>query len=227
MRKIATQFAVGAMVLGSVAFFGASGSGAATTTTVAPTTTTTAPSAPFVSGNKWLTVNVDTVVSHSAQGSCLLQNVFTQGQTVVFRMWGVDNLTGRPLLADSVNATTGAVVYMPHANVTSAIIKGLPGMKAPVRMTYNTKDGYFTYGWFTSTSTPVGIVPFKVIVTLAAKPAVYGWATAKVNGKVVKVKVIKVKAQPAHSYAYMENGAATGNGALASPSQVIIVAAPV
>lgn len=223
MRKLATQLAVGAMVLSSVAMFGATSSASAdtTTTTVAPTTTTTAPSPTFVSGNKWLTVNVDTVVSHDAQGSCLLQNVFTQGQTVVFRMWGIDNSTGKPLIADSVGAN-GSVVYMKGANVTSAIIKSLPGMPGPVRMSYNTHDGYFTYGWATSTKTPTGVVPYKVVVTLAPVAATYKTIKVKVNGKWTTKKVVKTPAIPSHSYAYFENGSAIGNGSLAAPSQVTI-----
>jgi len=214
MRKLATHVAVGAMVLGSVAFFGATGSGAATAK--ATTTTTIAP--PFVSGNKWLTVNVDTVMgfgSPGVTGGCFLANSFIQGQTVVFRMWGIENSTGKPLTGTPLTT----------ANVQSVVIKDLPGVTPNPQMTYSTRDGYFTFGWFTTATTPTGVVPFKVIVTLAPVKAVYKTVRTKLNGKWTTKKVIKTPARGAKGYAYAESGLNNGTGSLPSPSQLTINAA--
>jgi hypothetical protein len=204
------------MVVGSVAMFAATGSGASTPHAA---TTTTVVSPPFVSGNKWLSVNVDTVVSKSAQGACLLQNVFTQGETVVFRMWGIDNLTGKPLTGDPLPTTP-----LKGSNVQSVVIKDLPGVPN-TPMLYSTRDGYFTYGWFTTTATPTGVVPYKVIVTLKPVPATYKTVKVTVNGVTTTKKVIATPAIPAKGFAYSESGTATGTGSIAPPSQLTINAA--
>lgn len=219
MRKLVTRIAAGAMVLGSVAMFGATGSGAsapraATTTTVAP---------PFVTGNRWLSVNVDTVMgsgSPGATGVCYLANTFIQGQTVVFRMWGIDNMTGKPLLGDA-----SPVAPIKGSNVQSVVIKDLPGVRPNPQMAYNTRDGYFTYGWVTTKATPTGVVPFKVIVTLKPVPATYKTVRVMVNGVMKNKKVIKTPAIPAKGYAYAESSLSAGTGSLPSPSQLTINAA--
>lgn len=214
MRKLVTQIAAGAMVVGSVAMFGASGSGASTPKAA---TTTTVVNPPFVSGNKWLSVNVDTVVNHDAQGSCLLRNIFTQGQTVVFRMWGIDNLTGKPLIGDPLPTTP-----LKGSNVQSVVIKDLPGVSPNPQMTYSTHNGFFTFGWFTTAATPTGVVPYKVIVTLKPVPATYKTVKVTVNGVTTTKKVIATPAIPAKGYAYFENGTAIGTGSIPSPSQLTI-----
>jgi hypothetical protein len=219
MRKLVTQIAAGAMVIGSVAMFGATGSGASTPK--AATTTTVAP--PFVTGNKWLTVNVDNVMGNGSPGvtsGCYLANSFIQGQTVVFRMWGIDNLTGKPLIGDPLPTTP-----IKGSNVQSVVIKDLPGVLPNPQMVYNTRDGYYTYGWFTTKTTPTGVVPFKVIVTLKPVPATYKTIKVMVNGVSKTKKVIKTPAIPAKGYAYSQSGTATGTGSLPSPSQLTINAA--
>ena len=221
MKRLVTQLAAGAFVLGSVAMFGVTSSGAATTTTTSTTTTTAAP--PFVSGNKWLSVNVDTVMafgSPGATGGCYMTNSFIQGQTVVFRMWGIDNLTGKPLVGDPSSTQT-----IKGSNVLSVTIKDLPGVSPNPTMTYSTRDGYFTYGWLTTTKTATGVVPFKVIVMLKPVPATYKTIKVKVNGKWTTKKVIKTPAIPSKGYAYSESGASLGNGSLPSPSELTINAA--
>jgi hypothetical protein len=218
MRKLATHLAVGAMVLGSVAVIGATGSGASTPK--ATTTTTIGP--PFVTGNRWLSVNVDNVMGNGSPGvtsGCYLTNTFIQGQTVVFRMWGIDNLTGKPLIGD---LTTGPIT---GSNVQSVVIKDLPGVSPNPAMTYNARDGYFTYGWFTSAKTPTGVVPFKVIVTLKPVPATYKTIKVKVNGQWKNKKVIKTPAIGAKGYAYSQSSLVSGTGSLPSPSQLTINAA--
>jgi hypothetical protein len=219
MRKIVTHLAAGAMVIGSVALFGAASAGASTSH--ATTTTTAAP--PYVSGNKWLSVNVDTVMGYGSPGAtgvCYLANNFVQGQTVVFRMWGIDNLTGKPLVGD-VSPTTP----MAGSNVQSVVIKDLPGVAVNPVMEYATRDGYFTFGWKTSTATPVGVVPFKVIVTLKPVPATYKTIKVKVNGVMTSKRVVKTPYIPAKGYAYSQSSLVPGTGSLPGASQLTIGAA--
>ncbi len=215
MRRVIGSALAGVFCLGSVVLVGAGTAGAqgtTTTTTTTPTTTTTA--APFVSGNKFMAVNVDTVVGSGSptgsvtSGGCGLENVFGQGATVVFRMWGIANATGQPLVT---------------SNVKSVVIQDLPGVTTPPAMAYASRDGYWTYGWKTSSSTPIGVVPFKVVVTLNPIGAVYKTVRvtyrAKVNGvtKVLRktVKVLVSATVPAATYTFTQTG-------LAATSQLTI-----
>ena len=213
MRRIFTNATISAMVLGGMTFIGAGVSGASTTTTTTPT----AP--PFQSGNRYLSVNVDTVMGAGSPGSvgagCYMTNNFIQGQTVVFRMWGIDNNTGGPL--------TGSPLT--NANVQSVVVKDLPGVSPAPQMIYNTRDGYFTFGWKTSTATATGIVPFKVTVTLAPTKATYKIVKVKVGGKMTRVKVVARAAHGAVSYTYSESASSSAGGSLATPSQLSIGAA--
>jgi len=213
MRRIFTNATVSAMVLGGMTFIGAGVSGASTTTTTTPT----AP--PFQSGNRFLSVNVDTVMGAGSPGSvgagCYMTNNFIQGQTVVFRMWGVDNNTGGPLTGSPLTT----------ANVQNVVIKDLPGVSPDPQMIYNTRDGYFTFGWKTSTATATGIVPFKVTVTLAPTKATYKIVKVKVGGKLTRVKVVARAAHGAVSYTYSERALSSSTGSLATPSQLSIGAA--
>ncbi len=214
MRKVLGSALAGVFALASVVLVGAGTASAqgTTTTTTTPTTTTTA--APYVSGNQYMSVNVDTVVGSGSpsgsvtSGGCGLENVFGQGATVVFRMWGIANATGQPLVA---------------ANVKSVVIEDLPGVSTPPTMAYAPRDGYWTYGWKTSSSTPVGVVPFKVVVTLNPIGAVYKTVhvtyRATVHGvRRVLHKTLKVLVSatvPAASYTFTQSG-------LAGPSQLAI-----
>ena len=200
MRKVIGSALAGAFCLGSVVLVGAGSAGAQGTTT-----TTTA--APYVSGNKYLSVNVDTVVGSGSptgsvtSGGCGLDNVFGQGATVVFRMWGIANATGQPLVA---------------SNVKSVVIQDLPGVTTPPAMAYSTRDGYWTYGWKTSSATPIGVVPFKVVVTLNPLGAVYRTVhvayRVKVNGKTTvlhkTVKILVSATVPAATYTFTQTGQA-------------------
>ena len=180
--------------------------------------------APMEAGNQFLSFTVDTVVGFgSAKGSttsggCGLENSFGQGATVVFRMWGIDNMTGTPLLAN---------------NVQSVVIQDLPGVTTAPAMSYSPNDGYWTYGWFTTSTTPTGVVPYQVVVTLNPVNPVYKTVTkaeikyhfVKVAGKRVKlpyvvhvsVKVLVSATMPAESYTFTDSG-------LASESQLTITA---
>jgi hypothetical protein len=210
MRKLMTHAAVGAMVLGSVALFGATGASASTTTTTVATAT------PFLSGNRFMAVNVDTVMGAGSPGvtgaGCFLANTFNQGQTVVFRMWGIDNNTGSPL--------TGAPLTT--ANVSNVVISDLPGVSPDPVMTFSTRDGYFTYGWKTTTATPTGVVPFKVTVTLARTKATYKVVRVKIGGKMTRVKVVARAAHGPVNFTYSETAIVGGTGSLPAPSQLTI-----
>jgi hypothetical protein len=130
------------------------------------------------------------------------------------------------LLGDLYSSTTPVVVTpVKGSNVQSVVIKDIPGVLPNPTMTFSARDGYFTYGWHTTTSTATGVVPFKVIVTLKPVAATYKTIKVKVNGVWKSKKVIKTPAIPAKGYAYSESGAALGNGSLAPPSQLTINAA--
>jgi hypothetical protein len=213
MRKLLTHAAVGAMVLGSVALFGATGASASTTTTTVATAT------PFLSGNRFMSVNVDTVMGAGSPGvtgaGCFLANSFKQGQTVVFRMWGIDNNTGGPL--------TGAPLTT--ANVQSVVVSDLPGVSPDPAMTFNMRDGYFTLGWKTTTATPSGVVPYKVTVTLLRTKATYKVVRVKIGGKMTRVKVVARAAHGPVTFTYAETAIVGGTGSLPAPSQLTINAA--
>ncbi len=208
MKRLIHSTIAGALVLGGVTLVGvgvASAQGTTTTTTTAPTTTTTAP--PYASGNKIMSFTVETVAGGGSPagsvfpGACALENNFGLGAMVVFRMWGMDSVSGTPLV--------GAPVANP--NVSSVTINGLPGVSPAPTMSYSTRDGYWTYGWKTSSATPTGTVAYTVTVTLVPKAAVYKTAYKNVvkiiKGKRVMRRVAYKKlvspAIPAKSYTFV------------------------
>ncbi len=218
MKKLITGVAAGAMALGCLSWVGGlaavnAGAQTTTTTTTTPTPTTTTTKPPFVDGNQYMSVSVDTVTGGGSAtgstyaGSCALENVFGQGAVVVFRMWGIDNATGLPLV--------GAPGL--GANVASVTIEDLPGLTTPPTMGYSASDGYWTYGWKTSSSTPIGAVPYKLVVTLDPVGAVYKNVVVReavmVKGKIkVEHKVVKVMIsakEAAESYTYTDTGLPT------------------
>lgn len=191
------------------------------------TTTTTAPTVPpFSNGNKYLTVSVDQVTGGGSAagstyaGSCAPESLYGQGATVVFRMWGTDNENAMPL-----TESPAAV-----SNVQSVVIEDLPGVNTPPAMNYSNTDGYFTYGWKTTATTPVGAVPFKVVVTLDPVNPVYKKVIKNVVKNVLKnvlvtvngvrkherklvretvretVKVLVSSSLPAETFTYTESG---------------------
>lgn len=95
---------------------------------------------------------VDTVTaggSPKPAAACAITNLFQHGQTMAFRMWGVE-------------AATGGTDLLPN-NVLSAVVK-IPGEK-PIKMTYGPKDPFWTAAWTVPKSYPVGVVDFSVQVT--------------------------------------------------------------
>jgi hypothetical protein len=134
-------------------------------------------------------------------GSCTLENDFGLGATVVFRMWGTDFENASPLVG-----APGA-----NPNVSSVTVNGLPGVSPAPTMSFSTSDGYWIYGWKTSTATPTGTVAYTVTVTLNPVGAVYKTAyknvTKTVNGKRVVRRVAYKKlvsaSIPAESYTFV------------------------
>ncbi|MGA7833901.1 MAG: hypothetical protein WCA31_01695 [Acidimicrobiales bacterium] len=205
MNRLIRSTVAATCAVGSMLIVGAGVAGADTTTTTAPTTTTTA--VPYASGNQYMSFNVETVVGGGSPagsvfpGSCTLENDFGLGATVVFRMWGTDFENAAPLVGGA-----GA-----NPNVSSVTINGLPGATTAPTMSYSTSDGYWTYGWKTSTATPTGTVAYTVTVTLNPVGAVYKPAfknvVKTVNGKKVVRKVsykrLVSASIPAESYTFV------------------------
>jgi len=156
LALVATTAGATALVItGAGAGAGAASLHAATGTT---TTTTLGPPAQGA-GRHAIFMYVDTVAggNYKPVSDCTMTNLFQPGQTVVFRMDGVN------VAAGGVNLTA--------ANVASAWIT-IPGVKAQT-MSYGThgKFSYWTTGWAIPTNYPVGTVNFVVHVITKAVPA--------------------------------------------------------
>jgi len=159
---LATGAGVAAITLAALGgSAGAAASKAAGATGSTGTTTTTLVKAPPIQNRhkKQIFVYFDTVTggAYKPESDCQMTNVFQQGQTVVFRMWGVDVAAGGTALTD--------------ANVKSAIVT-IPGLpKASLSYAkHPTGTAYWTYGWDTA-NYPLGIVNFTITVTTKAVPA--------------------------------------------------------
>jgi hypothetical protein len=133
-----------------------------TTTTTPPTSSTTSttlgPPAQGNGGHK-LFLYVDTVNGgqYKPNGDCAMNNVFQPGQTVVFRMDGVEIATGGTDLTSQT--------------VLDAFIK-IPGQKNQTLYFGNHgKTSYWTAGWAVPANYPLGTVNFSVWVTTRAVPA--------------------------------------------------------
>lgn len=163
MRKLSTRIAVGSaatFALVTMVTVGAS-AGAATTTTTTPsgptTTTTLGPPAQGVGGHK-LFLYVDTVNggNYKPAGDCAMTNLFQPGQTVVFRMDGIQVATG----GTDLTSTT----------VRDAFVK-IPGEpNLPLYFGTHGKNSYWTAGWVVPKTYPLGIVNFSVWVTTKPVP---------------------------------------------------------
>lgn len=144
-----------AVVAGATAGVSASAARPAGTTGSTGATTTTLVKAPPIQNRhkKQIFVYFDTVTggAYKPEGDCQMTNIFQQGQTVVFRMWGVDVVTGGTPLTD--------------ANVKTAYVT-VPGQaKMPLQYAkHPTGTAYWTLGWNT-TNYPLGIVNFTITVT--------------------------------------------------------------
>jgi hypothetical protein len=214
MKRMIAGVTAGAMALGgfsllSVAPASADSTTTTTTTTLGPPVQGTAPLA--------LALNVDTVVGSGGTGAlkapigCAQTNEFLIGQTVVFRLSGVDVLTGG--------------VALTPKNVSSVLVT-IPGVAAPLTMNYGNHGSvaFWSVGWNTTGYTTTGIVNFKIVVSTIAVPAVTKRVAVRVklsNGKYVvryRTKVI-TKAVPGVSGTYTQAG-------YAAPSDLTLNPAP-
>lgn len=200
MKRIMSLVVAGAVSLGGVAM-GVGTATADTTTTTAPPTTTTL--GPPVQGTDPLPLylNVDTVVGSHSTGvlkpavGCAQTNEFLVGQTVVFRMSGVNvKAGGAPLTA---------------ANVASATVV-IPGVSAPLTLGYGNHGtvAFWTVGWDTTGYATLGVVPFKMVVKTKAIPAVTKKVRVRVKNRFVLRKKIVKPAVAAQTYTYTQNGTA-------------------
>jgi hypothetical protein len=166
MRKLPTIVAGGVVAAAMAAGIVTTGTGAviaqaATTTTSSSSSTTSTTLAPPAQGNGGhkLFLYVDTVNGgqYKPNGDCAMNNVFQPGQTVVFRMDGVEIATGGTDL-------TGQTVR-------GAFVK-IPGEKNQTLYFGNHgKTSYWTAGWAIPKNYPLGTVNFTVWVTTKAVPA--------------------------------------------------------
>ncbi len=222
MKRVAAALTAGALSLSGAALVGLGSASATgtTTTTVAPTTTTTAgPTTtttlgPPIQGAANLPVymNVDTVVGGGGTGilkapvGCAMTNEFYVGQTVVFRMSGV-------------NVATGGTPLTPK-NVISANVV-IPGVATPFPMNYGNHGtvAFWTYGWKTTGYPTLGVVNFQIVVTTKAVPAVTKLHRVKVGKRYVMRRYVVKPAVPGKTYTYTQTGTAT-------PSQLTLNAIP-
>ena len=222
MKRVVAALTAGALSLSGAALVGmgtASATGT-TTTTAAPTTTTTAAPTttttlgPPIQGtaNVPIYMNVDTVVGGGGTGilkapiGCAMTNEFYVGQTVVFRMSGV-------------NVATGGTPLTPK-NVISANVV-VPGVATPFPMNYGNHGtvAFWTYGWKTAGYPTLGVVNFQIVVTTKAVPAVTKLHRVKIGKRYVMRRYIVKPAVPGKSYTYTQAGTAT-------PSQLTLNAIP-
>ncbi len=165
MKKLMVRIAATGLIVATtsaVVIATVSASGHRQVPASSPTTTT--PITPPIQGfgPRHLYFYVDTVVASGSPGTtgpgaveagCSMQGTFVQGQTVVFRMYGVDVDTGgQPLTSLNV---ASAYVYIPG-------VGNIP-------LSYG-HDPYWTAAWKT-TGYSYGVVNFVVHVTTDPVPA--------------------------------------------------------
>lgn len=206
MKRVVAALAAGALSLSGLALLGASTASAdsSTTTTLANPIQGTA--------NLPVYLNVDTVVGGGGTGilkapiGCALTNEFYVGQTVVFRMSGVNVVSGgTPLTA---------------ANVKSAVVV-IPGIATPAPMNYGNHGtvAFWSYGWNTTGYATLGVVNFQIVVTTKAIPAVTKIVKYHRGTKILRRRVVVKRAVPSATYTYTQAG-------LATPSQLTLNAVP-
>jgi hypothetical protein len=180
-----------------------------TTTTVAPTTTTTvAPTTPASAGiSKDFTVNIDTATvsgeTDAVNAACSPTNTFSVGQTVLWRMYGVDVMTGKTLLPGAPVGTAATAATSGNVNTVVVSLPGTTtGTVATVPMAYSTRDGYWT-GTLVTTKYSPGNYNYTVTVTTYPVAAVKAHKAAKATTSHKAVKAVRaVKAIAAMTYSY-------------------------
>jgi hypothetical protein len=197
-KKLGVGFVTLGMGVGAIAIFGGSAVAdtTTTTTTLAPTTTTTKPPAiPVMAGiSKDFVIRADTATTSSetpaVDASCSPTNTFQIGQTVLFRLYGENLLTGKTLLAANTKTVT---VSMP--GITT-------GSTATVAMAYSTNDGYWT-GTIKTAGYAPGSYNYTITVVSNRVAGVKGRKAVKATATHKAVKAIKaIKAVPSMTYVY-------------------------
>ncbi|MGA2293640.1 MAG: hypothetical protein ABSG24_00300 [Acidimicrobiales bacterium] len=180
-----------------------------TTTTAAPTTTTTAaPAVPASAGiSSDFAINVDTATisgeTDAVNAACSPTDTFSVGQTVLWRMYGKDLLTGKLLLP---GAAPGAAATAATPGNVNTVVVSLPGTTAgsvaKVAMAYSTRDGWWT-GVLPMTGYAPGNYNYTVTVTTYPVAGVKGHKAAKATKSHKAIKAVKtVKAIPAMSFTF-------------------------
>ena len=143
-------------------------------------------------------MQVDTVTAGGGTGvlkpavGCAQTNEFLVGQTVVFRM-------------SAVNVAAGGVP-LTGANTKSVTIT-IPG-EAPLAMDYGNHGttAFWSAGWHTTATTPIGVVNFTITLTTKAIPAKTKIVKVKKNGKMVRERVVVKAGVPSKSWTYSQAG---------------------
>jgi hypothetical protein len=176
-----------------------------TTTTVASTTTTTPPASAGIS--KDFTVNIDTATvsgeTDAVNAACSPTNTFSVGQTVLWRMYGVDLQTGKTLLPGAAPGVAASATTPGNVNTVVVSLPGTTtGSVAAVPMAYSTRDGYWTAVLATTKYSP-GNYNYTVTVTTYPVKGVTGHAAKKATKTHKAIKAVKtIKAIPAMTYTY-------------------------
>jgi hypothetical protein len=166
-RKLSAGVLVAAGLASAGAMLAAAAPGAAAqaapaSSPAATTTTTLAPPAQGVGAHK-VFMYVDTVTGGGTPkpaAGCAQTNLFQRGQTVVFRMYGVN------VAAGGVNLTS--------ANVAFAYVQ-IPGVKAvPMKFGNHGTNSYWTGAWTIGSTYPLGVVDFSVHLTTDRVPPANG-----------------------------------------------------
>jgi hypothetical protein len=163
MKKFSRTFVVGGIGL-AIGLGAVTAAGAATGGFGAWTSSGSAPPIQGTSPTHNMAFYVDTVTGAGSPGivaPCAMTNLFTDGQTIVFRMYGQHVSTGgSALTAQTVKSATVTI----------------PGVAAPLVMTYSAHGttSFWSVPWTppeasgTTAAYPVGIVNFRV--TVVTKP---------------------------------------------------------
>jgi hypothetical protein len=198
-KKLGVGFVALGLGAGSVAVFGAGLAAAdttTTTTTLAPTTTTTKPPAiPVTTGiTKDFAIHADTATisgeTPAVDAACSPTNTFQIGQTILFRMYGENLISGKTLLAANTKSVT---VSMP--GITT-------GSTASVVLNYSVNDGYWTGTLKTAGYAP-GAYNYTMTVVSNRIAGVKGRKAVKASATRKAVKAVRaVKPIPTMTYVY-------------------------
>jgi hypothetical protein len=211
-KKVGVGFVALGLGAGSVALFGAglaSADTSTTTTTLATTTTTKPPAIPVTTGiSKDFAIHADTATisgeTPAVDAACSPTNTFQIGQTILFRMYGENIISGKTLLAANTKSVT---VSMP--GITT-------GSVASVVLNYSVNDGYWT-GTLKTVGYAPGAYNYTMTVVSNRVAGVKGRKAVKASATHKAVKAVKaIKPIPSMTYVY-------GTGAMVNQVTVSLV----